>query len=86
MFYVYVLKSVKDLKLYIGSTKDLRKRFREHNLQQSKSTDSRIPFKLIYYEAYRSQKDARIREQRLKQFKNSYKELKKRIGNSLHEL
>lgn len=83
MFYVYVIKSRKDESLYIGFTQDLRKRFSEHNLGLSKYTKSRTPFALVYYEAYVSEKDARIREKKLKKFKNSYTELKKRIINSL---
>ena len=83
MFYVYVIKSKKDESLYIGFTQDLRKRFSEHNQGLSKYTKSRAPFALVYYESYVSEKDARIREKKLKKFKNSYTELKKRIINSL---
>jgi putative endonuclease len=83
MFYVYVIKSKKDDSLYIGFTRDLRKRFSEHNLGLSRYTKSHTPFILVCYEAYSSEKDARIREKRLKKFKNSYTELKKRIINSL---
>jgi len=84
MYFVYVLKSKIDGKLYIGSTNDLRKRFNEHNHKMNKSTKYRAPFKLIYYEAFTAEVDARIREKKLKQFKNSYGELKKRIYNSIN--
>ncbi len=83
MFYVYVLRSQKDNNLYIGYSSDLRRRLAEHNSGENKSTKNRLPFTLIYYEAYYSDKDARIRENKLKKFKNSYTELKKRIFNSL---
>ena len=83
MYYVYVLKSEKDGRLYIGYTNDLQRRCEEHNLGLSVATRSRRPFRLVYYEAYTSMKDARIRESRLKKFKNSYTELKKRIRHSL---
>jgi putative endonuclease len=56
---MYILKSLKDNKLYIGSTSDLRKRFKEHNLGLAISTKFRRPFKLVYYEAYLSEQDAR---------------------------
>ena len=85
MFYVYVLKSLKDNKLYIGYTNDLKRRFKEHNDGENVSTKSRRPFVLIYYEAYLSQKDAREREKKLKHFQNSYKFLKDRIKHSLSE-
>lgn len=83
MFYVYVIKSKKDNELYVGFTNDLRKRLAQHNQELNKSTKHRIPFVLVYYEAYFSEKDARTRERRLKQFKNSYTELKKRVKYSL---
>ena len=86
MFYVYVLKSKKDEKLYIGYTNDLKRRIQEHNSVHTRSIKSRLPFTLVYYEAYHSLQDARIREERLKQFKNSYTELKKRIRHSLNEI
>lgn len=83
MFYVYVLKSDKDQNLYIGCTSELGRRIKQHNDGFSKATKNRRPFRLIYYEAYLSLNDARIRESRLKRFKNSYTELKKRIKYSL---
>ena len=66
MFYVYILKSIKDNNLYVGSTKDLKKRFRDHNSGKVFSTNNRRPLKLIYYESYKAEKDARMREKRLK--------------------
>lgn len=66
MFYVYVLQSLKDNKLYIGFTSDLKRRFKEHNNGESKSTKSRKPFELLYYEAHKSERDARRRERYLK--------------------
>lgn len=51
MFYTYVLKSKVDDKLYIGHTDNLKRRFTQHNKGLEKSTKSRIPFDLIYYEA-----------------------------------
>ena len=85
MFYVYVLKSQKDGRLYIGVTQNLRQRLKKHNQRSNLSTKRRGPFVLVYYEAYRAKKDALIREKKLKKFKNSYKHLKNRIKYSLHE-
>ncbi|MBI2630987.1 GIY-YIG nuclease family protein [Candidatus Nomurabacteria bacterium] len=62
MFYVYILKSLKDEKLYIGYSSDLRKRFKAHQGGEVKSTKPRRPFELIFYEAYKSMKDAKRRE------------------------
>ena len=62
MFYVYVLRSVKDNNLYSGYTSDLKTRFRYHNQGKVEITKNRKPFKLIYYEAYLHQQDATTRE------------------------
>ena len=66
MYYVYVVKSTQDGKLYTGFTSDLRKRFREHNAGKVSSTKNRGPFVLIYYEACINEQDATAREKYLK--------------------
>ena len=58
MYYVYILKSKKDNKLYVGKTKDLRRRFSEHNSGKVISTKNRTPFELLFYEAFKSKTDA----------------------------
>lgn len=83
MFYIYVLKSFVDKKLYVGYTDNLRRRFKEHNDGKNLSTKNRAPFELVYYEAYKGKTDAVVRERKLKQFKKTYSELKKRLENSL---
>lgn len=66
MHYVYVLKSLKDGLLYLGRTENLRQRLSEHNKGKAESTKLRRPFKLVYYEASNSIKDAVHREKYLK--------------------
>ncbi len=83
MFYVYVLKSRKDNSLYIGYTNDLKRRLEEHNGGKNKSTKFKTSFELIYYEAYKSESDAKYREKNMKRFAQAYSALKKRIKNSL---
>ncbi len=83
MFFVYILKSKKDNSIYIGYTSDLKRRFEEHNGGKNKSTKFKVPFELIYYEAYRSESDAKYRESNLKRFAQAYSALKGRIKNSL---
>jgi len=78
MFYIYVLKSKKDGKLYIGFTSNLRLRFQEHNDGKVKSTNYRRPLELIYYEAYKNEIIARKREKQLKSGK-AHVALKKRL-------
>ena len=66
MYYAYVLRSAKDHKLYIGFTKDLKKRFNLHQSGQVKATKGRLPVKLIFYEAYLDKEDALRREKYFK--------------------
>ena len=66
MWYVYVLKSLKDNKWYTGITGDLGARLKEHNSGRVFSTKSRKPFKIMYYEASLDKKDAEARERYLK--------------------
>ena len=66
MYYVYILFSEKDKLLYTGSTSDLRNRFKKHVDGFVKATKHRRPLRLIYYEAYSNELDARRREIYLK--------------------
>ncbi|MBP7770531.1 MAG: GIY-YIG nuclease family protein [Candidatus Pacebacteria bacterium] len=66
MWYVYVIKSLKNGHRYTGSTGDLKKRFKQHQAGKSTWTKSRGPYELIYYEACRNEGDARQREVYLK--------------------
>jgi len=61
-----VLQSKKDHDLYIGRARNLERRFKEHNGGRVPSTKSRVPFVLVYYEAYREENDAIRREEKLK--------------------
>mgnify|MGYP001573540390 CR=1 FL=1 len=66
MYYVYVLRSDRDEKFYIGSTSDLRKRISTHSAGGVPSTRQRRPLKLVFYEAYLAKIDAIRREQYFK--------------------
>lgn len=66
MYYVYVLRSERDGRLYIGFTNNLEKRLELHNSAKVESTKHRAPFNLIYYEANLCKDDAVRRERYLK--------------------
>jgi putative endonuclease len=66
MWYVYVLKSLRNGKLYKGFTCDLKRRIKEHQAKQPTFSRNNGPWKLIYYEAFDSEKDAREEERFLK--------------------
>ena len=66
MFYVYVLRSIKDSRFYTGYTADLENRISSHKEGNVFATRSRRPLELVYYEASRKQSDAIRREKYLK--------------------
>lgn len=66
MYYVYILQGQKDDNFYTGFTSDLKRRLREHREGSTLSTKDRRPVRLIYYEAYLLEEDARARERYLK--------------------
>ena len=84
MFYAYLLKN-RCNKIYIGYSSDLRKRLCDHNYGRVKSTKLGKPWKLVYYEAYLSKKDAQLREKTLKNYGSTLGQLKKRIAGSLSQ-
>ena len=61
-YYVYVLRSKKDGRKYIGYTANLSRRLLQHNNGDVISTRFRRPLDLIFYEAYLNQSDALRRE------------------------
>src|SRR4030042_327901 len=63
--FVYVL-GCKDQKLYSGSTRDLMKRIKDHEMGRVKTTKSQRPVQLVYSEEFENYTDARKREIYLK--------------------
>jgi putative endonuclease len=86
MYYVYILISRKDKKLYIGFSDDLKARIKKHNEGKVQSTKYRRPLVLVYYEAYKCKKDALNREKQIKHFGKAYSQLKRKIKKSIEEV
>lgn len=66
MYYVYVLKNLETGIFYKGFTKNLKRRIREHLSGNSAFTSKYKNWKLVYYEAFMSEIDARREEKFLK--------------------
>ena len=75
MYYVYMIKNKRTKEFYYGFTNNLERRIFEHSQKQK--------CELIYYEAYKSELDARSRERRLKQYAQALTALKGRLKESL---
>ena len=84
MWWVYLIKSKKEGSLYVGLTKNLRRRLQEHNSGNTFSTKNKGPWEFIYGEVYKSFEDAEEREDNLKLHKKALTQLKKRISKSLN--
>jgi putative endonuclease len=58
MYIVYILKSEKVNRYYIGHTEDLIKRVKEHNSGKMRSTKGYLPWKTVYTEEYETKSEA----------------------------
>ena len=65
-WYIYILRSLNNKELYIGFTSDINKRLKEHNRGLVFSTKPYLPWRIIHFEAYRDENDAKRREKYLK--------------------
>ncbi len=65
-FFVYILQSLKNNDIYVGSTENVGNRLRLHNAGKVKSTKHMRPWKVVYTESFGSATEARKREYFLK--------------------
>jgi len=67
VFSVYVLRSLRNGKRYVGFTgQKVDVRLRQHNRGQNRWAAQNGPFELVRAEEYRSKEEARVRERFLK--------------------
>ncbi len=66
MQYVYVIYSKSAGELYTDCTNDLKKRLALNNARKVKSIMGKVPFELVFYEAFSNKHDGFEREQYLK--------------------
>jgi len=62
MFYVYVLRSGKTGRFYVGSCQDVDGRVRRHNAGHSKATRHGIPWILLHSENFPTRAEATRKE------------------------
>ena len=70
MWYVYVLRSLKDGRFYVGQTRSLEKRIARHNSGGNLYTKSHRPFELVYQECHNTSVEAMRRERQIKKYKS----------------
>jgi putative endonuclease len=64
--YVYIIRSSKDGSFYVGTSKNVTERIKQHNRRENLSTKSKIPWELVRLEEYRDDSLALKREKFLK--------------------
>jgi len=67
---VYILQSAKNNSYYIGSTIDLDRRFTDHSSGLVVATRNLLPMNMVFFQEYKTIKQARQVEYRLKRFKS----------------
>ncbi len=77
--YVYLLRSLKDKKFYVGWTTDPIRRLDAHNKGLNRSTKARRPFEMVSYEVYPDAGLAKVRERSLKKNPNMLACFKRRM-------
>lgn len=70
MFYLYILKNIKTIRFYIGSTNDLNRRLDEHKKGKTRTTRILKTNILVYKEEFSNLIEARSREKKLKSYKS----------------
>jgi len=70
MYNVYILRSKKDGRYYVGHTDNLERRMMEHENGKSPYTRNRGPWILVKVEEYRTRSEAMKREREIKRRKS----------------
>ena len=65
-YYVYDLRSTEFNRNYVGFTRNLAKRLREHNKGRNKSTKPYLPWEVLFFEEFSCKENALKREKFLK--------------------
>jgi putative endonuclease len=70
MFFVCILQSKKDFSFYVGQCGNLDSRMSKHYDGMSKYTSGKRPWKLVYFELYKTRSEAIKREIQIKSKKS----------------
>ncbi|MBI5778951.1 MAG: GIY-YIG nuclease family protein [Planctomycetes bacterium] len=70
VYYVYILRSLKDGSFYVGQAQDLEERLQRHNSGRSRFTRGKKPWVIAYSEEFLTREEAIKREAEIKTKKN----------------
>ena len=82
-FSVYILKSERVDKYYIGSTQNISERVKHHNSPQARWTKRFQPWVLIHHEEFDTRAEAMRREKFLKSLKGIKRNLSRILSNEI---
>ena len=82
-YFFYILRSLKNNKLYLGYTTDLKKRLKQHNSGSELATKPNIPYEMIHFSGFKNMKDAKNMETYYKTI-SGWKRLKHMLKNTLN--
>ncbi len=66
LFYIYIIRSLRTKRFYVGSTQNLENRLHQHNLGKSSSTRAGAPWELVHTEMFPTRSEATHQEHRIK--------------------
>ena len=69
MYKVYILKSLKNSRYYVGHSEDITNRLKRHNKGLIRSTRNGRPWELVYFEDYPTKQTAYKRELQIKSYR-----------------
>ena len=69
MYFVYIIKSRKNDRFYIGSAQDVKERLRQHERGKTRSLKNKGPFDIIRIEEFETRTEAFSRERQIKRYK-----------------
>jgi len=84
MWYYFILQSRQSPSyFYRGTTDDLHAEVMQHSRGEVAATAARAPFKLVYYEAYITERAAKLREMSVRSSHHVLKPLMRRVEESM---
>ena len=77
MYFVYILKSLRFNRHYVGCTNNLGKRLEQHNRGDNSSTRCYRPWEIVCYKVVNNQAGAFAEEKKIKSYKggNAFKKI-----------
>jgi putative endonuclease len=84
LYYVYIIKSIRDGTYYKGFSEDPYKRLIQHNNKESRYTSLKTLWQLVFIQSFYAKTDALKRERSLKKY--SHEQIEQLIKSNQNKL